>query len=122
MQDRAQKGEVLRYAVAKRWLPQLELDVSTYITIAKSPTNITDIDVYASVPDDFQGFRSVVVDCKTKKGESPISRAMWQKGLMERLGADRGVCILRIPKIEADHRYTAAELGVTLLTEAEFAT
>lgn len=121
MQDRTQKNAALRYVVAKRWLPQLELDVSTYITIAKTATSITDIDVFASVPDDFVGFRSVVIDCKTKKGESPISRALWQKGLMERLGADRGVCVLRIRKIEADHRYTAAQLGVTLLAESEFA-
>lgn len=116
-----QKADALRYAVAKRWFPQLELDVATFITIAKTPTNITDLDVYASVPDDFAGFRSVIFDCKTKRGESPISRAMWQKGLMGRLGADRGVCILRIPRIEADHRYTAAQLGVTLVAESEFA-
>lgn len=120
MQDRAQKADALRYSVAKRWFPQLELDVSTYITIAKTPTNITDIDVYASVPDDFVGFRTIIFDCKTRKGESPISRAMWQVGLMERLNADRGVCILRVPKIEPDHRYTAAQLRVTLLAESEF--
>lgn len=120
MQDRAQKADALRYAVAKRWFPQLELDVATFITIAKAPTNITDIDVYASVPDDFVGFRSIIFDCKTRKGESPIARAMWQKGLMARLEADQGVCILRVPKIEPDHRYTAAQLGVTLLAESEF--
>lgn len=120
MQDRTQKADVLRYVVAKRWFPQLELDVATYITIAKTPTNITDIDVYASIPDEFVGFRGVIFDCKTKKGESPISRAMWQRGLMERLAAVRGVCVLRIPRIEPDHRYTAAKLGVTLLAESEF--
>lgn len=120
IQDRELKASALRFAVAKRWFPQVELDVSTYITVGKKPTNITDIDVFASVPDDFVGFRSVVIDCKTKKGESPISRAMWQRGIMARVGADRGICVLRTNRIETDHRYTAAQLGITLLAEKEF--
>ena len=119
-QDREQKRAALRYAVAKRWFPQLELNVSTFITLSRSPTNITDVDVFAAVPDDLVGFRSVVIDCKTRKGESPISRAMWQKGLMARLNADYGICVLRVPKILADHRYTAAQFGVALVAEREF--
>ena len=120
IQDREQKKAALRYAVAKRWFPQLELEVSTYITLSRTPTNITDIDVFAAVPDEFVGFRSIVIDCKTRKGESPINRAMWQKGLIARLGADGGICVLRVPKIVADHRYTAAQFGVALVTESEF--
>lgn len=120
IQDRALKAASLRYVVAKRWLPQLELDVSTYITLSRTPTTITDVDVYAAVPDEFVGFRGVAIDCKTRKGESPISRAMWQRGLIERLGAERGICVLRVPRIEPDHRYTAAQFGVTLLADHEF--
>ncbi len=120
IQDREQKKAALRYAVAKRWFPQLELEVSTYITLSRTPTNITDIDVFAAVPDEFVGFRSIVIDCKTRKGESPINRAMWQKGLITRLGADGGICVLRVPRIVADHRYTAAQFGVALVAESEF--
>ncbi|MGH7333786.1 MAG: hypothetical protein ACREKS_13805 [Candidatus Rokuibacteriota bacterium] len=88
--------------------------------IGRRKTNITDIDVLASVPDEFVGFRSVLIDCKTRRGESPISRALWLKGLMERLRVEQGICLLRAPRIESDHRYTAAQLGVTLVSEAEF--
>lgn len=122
MKDRNQKQAALRYAVARRWLPQVELDVGTLVTTNKSPAFITDVDVFASAPDDLTTFHSVVIDCKTKKGESPISRALWQRGLIARLKADSGICILRAPRIETDHRFTAAQLGITLLTEAEFET
>jgi hypothetical protein len=120
IQDREQKRAALKYAVAKRWFPQLELNVATFITLSRSPTNITDVDVFAAVPDDLVGFRNVVIDCKTRKGESPISRAMWQRGLMARLNADHGICVLRVPRIVADHRYTAAQFGVALVAEREF--
>lgn len=118
--DRGQKAEALRYVVSKRWYPQLELDVSTYVTVQRSPVNITDVDVFASIPGELGSYSNVLIDCKTRRGESPINRALWQRGLMERIHADRGICILRRKGIETDHRYTAARLGVTLLTEDEF--
>jgi hypothetical protein len=117
--DRSQKALALKYVISRRWLPQLELEVSSFVTIGKSPLPITDIDVFAAIPDENRGFSNMVIDCKTKKGESPINRALWQRGLMERVDAERGICVLRARAIEADHRYTAARAGVTLLTESE---
>ena len=84
--DRNQKELQLKYVVSRRWLPQLELDISSYVTTGKSPLSITDVDVFGAIPDESRGFRNIVIDCKTKKGESPINRALWQRGLMERVG------------------------------------
>ncbi|MES2359056.1 MAG: hypothetical protein V4529_12060 [Gemmatimonadota bacterium] len=121
MQDRAIKGKVLRFAVAKRWFPQVEVDViPTVSTSATSDKPITDIDVMALVPDPFVGFRKVLVDCKTKKSESPIARTLWLSGLMGRVGAVQGVCILKRARVEPDHRFYAAQYGVLLLTDDEF--
>ena len=119
--DRNQKELALKYVVSRRWLPQLELDISSYVTTGKSPLSITDVDVFGAIPDESRGFPETSSSiARPKKGESPINRALWQRGLMERVEADRGICILRTRSIEADHRYTAARMGVTMLTEDEF--
>jgi hypothetical protein len=120
MKDRPQKAAALKYVVSRRWFPQVELDVSTFLTTRESSLSITDIDVFASVPDEFLGFRGFLIDCKTKKGESPVNRALWLNGLMQRMAVTHGMCILRTRGIESDHRYTAAKLGVHLLAEHEF--
>ena len=120
IQDRALKARVLRYAVAKRWLPQLELDVLPRAATSEALRPLTDIDVLASVPDEFEGYRTLVVDCKSGKRESPITRALWLRGVMDHVRATRGLCLLVKEKIEPDHRYNAAQLGVLLLAEDEF--
>lgn len=120
IKDRVQKEKVLRYVISKDWFPQLEVDVSSRVTIGDKVLNITDIDVMASIPDDFCGYRTLIFDCRTGRRGSPISRALWQKGLMSRIGADRGICVLGKTDIEADHRYTSAQLGINLVSEIEF--
>jgi len=120
IQDRGQKAQVIRYILAKRWFPQLEVVVLPEMKISKANKALTDIDVLALLPDEFDGFRSLLIDCRTTKGESPISRALWQRGLMDQLRATRGICILKRDNIEDDHRYAGAKLGVLLLTETEF--
>src|SRR5258708_28410936 len=67
------------------------------------------------MPDEFEGFRTLLLDCTTKK-DSPITRALWLRGLMDQLGATRGLCVVGNDRIERDHRYNAAQLGVVLLT------
>lgn len=120
MQDRAQKAAALRYTVTKRWFPQLEILVLPQIRTSRANKAVTDIDVLALMPDDFDGFRSILIDCKTRKNESPISRALWQRGLIDQFGATRGICILKRDAIEEDHRYSASQFGVLLLAESEF--
>lgn len=120
LKDRDQKQRALRFAVAKRWLPQLEIDVSPPSGVSKKALLVTDIDVFASIPDLFQGFRTVIFDCKTKRGESAVNRCLWLSGLMNRMNADHGFCILKKNSLEADHRSFAINIGVVLLEDQEF--
>jgi len=120
MQDRGQKSQALQYSIAKRWFPQLELVVYPKIGTANKDKPLTDIDVLSLVPDEFEAFRTVLIDCKTRKNESPIARALWLRGLMDQLDAARGISILKKKNIEDDHRYAASKLGIILLAESEF--
>jgi hypothetical protein len=119
MKDRDLKEKALIYTVRKGWFPQLETNVLFRDRISKTPKNITDIDVMGLSPDDFLAYRMILMDCKTGK-DSPITRALWQRGLMEQVKAQEGICIFRKNAIEPDHRYTAARLNVLLFTEKEF--
>ena len=120
MKDREQKAKALKLSVANRWFPQLEVDVQPGKALSEKSPNVTDLDVLASVPDDFKGFRSVVFDCKTKARESPVNRALWLTGVLARIGGNHGFCILKKDSIELDHRLMATRLNVILLAEDEF--
>jgi hypothetical protein len=121
IQDRGLKARVLRYATGKRWFPQLEVDVLPRTATAAKDRPLTDVDVLAAIPDEFDGYRLLLFDCKTKKKESPISRALWLRGVMDHLNATRGICVLVTERIEPDHRFNASQFGVVLVTEEEFA-
>jgi len=119
IKDRRQKADALNYIVSRLWFPQLELEICPSSATSYKNKSITDIDVLAMVTDDFLGYRSFIIDCKTRKNESPINRALWLRGLMDRFGAERGMCIIK-KNIERDHRITAMELGIQLLHEDDF--
>lgn len=121
MKDRSQKSDALRYIVARRWFPQLEVNVLPRTATSKADYLITDIDVLGSIPDEFDGYRTLLIDCKTGK-EKPISRALWLRGLMDRLEGARGICIFKRNSVERDHRLVAADCNVLLFTETEFQT
>lgn len=120
MKDRDQKQKSLKLSVANRWFPQLEVDVQPGRALAKNAPLVTDLDVFSSIPDNFKGFRTVVFDCKTKARESPVNRALWLAGVLERIKGDQGFCILKKDGIELDHRLMATRLNVILLAEDEF--
>ncbi len=120
IKDREQKQKALRLSVANRWFPQLEVDVQPGRAVRENAPLVTDLDVLASYPDPFKGFRAVVFDCKTKARESPVNRALWLTGVLERLHADQGFCILKKGQIQLDHCLMATRLRVVLLTEDEF--
>lgn len=120
LKDRQQKELALKFIVSQHWFPQMEIDVRTQVQTATTPLLLTDIDVLASIPDPFTGFRDVLFDCKTKAKESPINRALWQGGLINHVGAAHGFCILKKASIPVDHRISASELRVTLMTEEDF--
>jgi hypothetical protein len=99
----------------------MELEVAATDGLAEKSANVTDLDVFASIPDPFTGFKSVVFDCKTKAKESPVNRALWLIGVMGRVDADQGFCILKKGgAINVDHRLMAGKRGVILVSEDEF--
>jgi hypothetical protein len=120
MQDRDQKHKALKLCVANRWFPQLEVDVQPVRAIRVKAPLVTDLDVFASMPNVFRGFQTLVFDCKTKAKESPVNRSLWLRGVLDRLNADQGFCILRKEAIQLDHRMLATRLGIILLAEDEF--
>ena len=118
--DRDQKAQALRYCVAKRWFPQLEVDVHPGTIVGKKPALVTDLDVLAFIPDEFCGLRSVVFDCKTRARESAVNRSMWLRGILDLVQAEIGICILKKSAIEPDHKLAATDLEIVLLAEDEF--
>jgi hypothetical protein len=120
MKDRDQKHKALKLSVANRWLPQLEVDVEPGRGISQKILPVTDLDVLASIPDQFKGFRCAVIDCKTKVKESPVNRALWLVGVLNRINADQGICVLKKELIAIDHRLMATRLNIILLAEDEF--
>jgi hypothetical protein len=120
LQDRDQKQKALMLSLANRWFPQLEVDVQPSRAVREKAPTVTDLDVFSSIPDQFSGYRTVIFDCKTKVRESAINRALWMSGLIERLRADQGICVLKKDAIELDHRLFATRLNVILLAEDEF--
>lgn len=120
MNDREQKRNALVLSVTNRWFPQLEVDVEPARAIKRKAPVVTDLDVLSSIPDPFRGYRHVVFDCKTKARESAVNRALWLRGVLDRVKAEQGYCILKKDAIEMDHRIMSAKMGVVLLSEDEF--
>src|SRR5271154_5661474 len=115
IKDRDQKQKALKLSVANRWFPQMEVDVHAGGGLSEKSPLVTDLDVLSSIPDEFRGFRSVVFDCKTKARESAVNRALWLSGVLNRMGADQGFCILKKEALELDHVLMANRLKVILL-------
>lgn len=121
MKDRGQKAEALRYAVGRRWFPQLEVVVNPTTPTSTRDYNITDVDLLAFAPGPLGGYQQVIFDCKSSSKIAAASRTLWLRGVMDQIGADHGVCVLgRERRIEVDHRLQAASLKITLLSESEF--
>lgn len=116
--DRGLKAKLLRLASEKIWFTQLELVVTHPESTAATPINITDVDVFSLIPNEFVGYDSILMDCKSGS-DSPISRALWLSGLMQLGGAARGLCVLGRDKIELDHRMIAAKNSITLIAHRE---
>lgn len=121
LRDRALKASALRLCVSKRWLPQLEIDVEARTRTERSKYLLTDIDVLAFAPDAITGLNRAIFDCKSGGKESPIGRAFWLRGLMDRMNVSHGFLLLSSNvNVSRDHRFGAADLNVSLIREHEF--
>ncbi|MBS3974142.1 MAG: hypothetical protein KGZ89_04670 [Actinobacteria bacterium] len=117
--DRFLKFKVLKYFVSKDWYPFIEADIIYKEGISKSRKLITDLDVIAFFPSPFGKLVPIIGDCKTLKNQSPISRALWMRGLMDLLGAHQGLVVLE-KSIENDHKLAANQLSVNLISGRDF--
>ena len=119
MKDRIQKQKLLQYFLSRLNYPQLEVEVIYAERIAAKPKIITDIDVMAMAADNSGVLTPILGDCKTLKGQSPINRVFWLKGLSSYFGADSGIVLLS-KKIENEHQLLSSELGISLLSGDDF--
>jgi len=121
MKDSNQKDLISRHFGKRGWYTQLEMPVYYGRGIELKPKEITDIDVLGLRPGNDLRWELVFADCKTLKGQSPVNRALWMKGLMDYFGANCGLIILGGSKvIEKDHKLFASKLNITILHESEF--
>ncbi|MCP3105313.1 hypothetical protein LZ198_41245 [Myxococcus sp. K15C18031901] len=123
MKDTPLKSMLFKHFWAQRFFVQAEVDIFPVGGVSRTRKAITDIDVYALRPSRALTFERVLGDCKTLKSQSPVQRALWVAGLMRLLDAHGGIIMLTAPGgIEQDHKLTADELGITLLSVEDFPT
>ncbi|MBI4219436.1 MAG: hypothetical protein HY682_04770 [Chloroflexi bacterium] len=121
MNDASLKDLVFRHYWAQRSFVQPEVDVYYAAGTEGATKRITDVDVLALRPHPDLYFERVLADCRTLKGQSPITRALWLRGLMHFLHARAGCVVLRLSQgIEPDHKLAASEMNILLLTEDDF--
>lgn len=121
MNDAGLKDMVFKHYWAQRCFVQPEVDVYYAAGTEGTAKRITDVDVLALRPHPDLYFERVLADCRTLRGQSPITRALWLAGLMQFLRAHAGCVVLRLAQgIEADHKLAATELKIVLLTEDDF--
>jgi hypothetical protein len=121
MKDRPLKDLLLRHFTAQRAFAQPEVDVYFASGIAGQPRMITDVDVFALLPRlESYGYDRILCDCRAKKDQSPIERALWLRGLMHLVDADSGYVLVDVERVEADHKLAASQMGITLLARGEF--
>ena len=119
IKDRNLKIKVLEYFLRRYWYPHMEVNVLSLNQISAAPKLVTDIDVLALAPEITGKYQSILGDCKTLKGQSPITRALWMKGLMEYFGAKKGLILLS-KEIEKEHQLTSNAFDVQLFSETDF--
>jgi hypothetical protein len=120
VKDKFLKDRLLKHFWAQQCFVQAEVDISYTGGLDGNPKLITDVDVYALRPHPSLRFERVLGDCRTLKGQSPISRTLWLRGLMTFTGASAGCVLLSDRKIETDHKLAANHVSVLLATLADF--
>lgn len=119
IKDRNLKIKVIEYFIRRNWYPHMEVNVLSQNQISSAPKLVTDIDALALAPEVTGRYQMILGDCKTLKGQSPITRALWMKGLIEYFGASKGL-ILLAKDIEKEHQLTSNTFDVQLFSEEDF--
>jgi hypothetical protein len=117
--DRFLKELAVRYCLAKRVIPFLEVNVTSISDISDSIDLLTDIDVLGVENIGDGGLRKTLFDCKTSNKMSSINRAFWAAGVKAYANCDEAYVILKSRAVR-NHRISALSLGVDLHDEASF--
>lgn len=116
--DRALKQLAIRYCLAQKMIPCIEVVVDSYSDLTDAPEVLTDIDVLGLEYTVDGGLRRVVFDCKTSR-LSAINRAFWAAGVLTYVKCDYAFVLLKSKPIY-NHRISALQINVDLHDEQSF--
>ncbi|MFI4987548.1 MAG: hypothetical protein ACHQF3_08910, partial [Alphaproteobacteria bacterium] len=86
--DRFLKELAVRYCLARRVIPFLEVVVRSTADLSDSVEVLTDLDVLGIGAVGDGGLRRTIFDCKTTNKMSSVNRAFWAAGIKEYAGCD----------------------------------
>jgi hypothetical protein len=121
VKDTGLKEMLFRHHWVQRHFAQPEVEIFLPGGVTDPVRIITDVDVFCLSPHEDLYFERILGDCRTLKSQSAVNRGLWLSGLMQLVGARSGTVLLHLPAIEQDHKLAAQRVGVTLLTQDEFA-
>jgi len=119
IKDTAQKLKAVRYCVSTGLVPFMEVRIRYAFEGAKTPSDITDLDVLGIRPAGITRPQRSLFDCKTQAKMSAINRALWAQGAKSLAGCEEAFVILSRAAPEP-HRLAADSLGVRLFHEPLF--
>lgn len=117
--DRFQKELAVRYCLARRAIPFLEVVVRNASDLSDHVEVLTDIDVLGVEASGDGGLRRTIFDCKTSTRMSSINRAFWACGVTRYTGCDEAFVILKGKTVQ-NHRISSLRIGVDLHDENSF--
>lgn len=117
--DRQQKELAIRYCLARRAVPYLEVAVHGTSDISESPEVLTDIDVLGLERGAGDSLQKTIIDCKTTNKISPVNRSLWARGLQEYIAASSSIVILKHVSVKS-HKVSLLGFGVDIHDAASF--
>jgi len=117
--DRFQKELAVRFCLASRMAPFLEVLVPSAADLSDTVETLTDIDVLGINGGADGGVRRVIFDCKTSNRMSSINRAFWASGVATYTRSSEAIVLLKNRAVH-NHRISALSINVDLHNEDSF--
>jgi len=117
--DRFQKELAVRFCLARRTVPFVEVVVRSSADLSDSVEVLTDLDVIGIEATGDGGLRRAIFDCKTGNKLSSINRAFWAAGVKDYTRCSEAYVILKNKAVH-NHRISALAMNVDLHDEQSF--
>jgi hypothetical protein len=117
--DRFQKELAVRFCLARRQIPFVEVIVPSSADLSDSVEVLTDLDVLSIEATADGSLRRTIFDCKSGNKMSAINRAFWAAGIKDYTHCDDAYVILKSKAVH-NHRISALALNVDLHDEQSF--